>query len=68
MNLCGSFRGGGADREVEPDRYLLARVDFRGAMGVDLGLEICKHPKKRERERKGWPNPCGGKVNNRSDL
>ena len=43
MNLCGSFGGGGAASEVEPDRYLLAGVDFRGAMVVDLGLEICKH-------------------------
>ena len=43
MNLCGSSKGGGAAHEVEPDRCLLAGVDFRGAMVVDLRLEICKH-------------------------
>ena len=37
MNLCGSSRGGGAASEVEPNHYLLARVNFRGAMVVDLG-------------------------------
>ena len=43
--MFGSSGGGGAAREVESDRCLLAGVDFRGAMVVDLGLEICKHSK-----------------------
>ena len=43
MNPCGSSGGGGAAREVESDCCLLVGVDFRGAMVVDLGLEICKH-------------------------
>ena len=43
MNLCGSFGGGGVSSEVEPDRYLLAGIDFYGAMVVDLGLGFCKH-------------------------
>ena len=51
MNLCGSSRGGGAAREVELNRCLLVGVDIRGAMVVDLGVEICKHPKKNERGR-----------------
>ena len=46
MNLCGSSRGGGDAREVELNCCLLAGVDICGAMVVDLGLEICKHPKK----------------------
>ena len=64
MNLCGSSGGGGAACEVEPDLYLLAWIDFLGAMVVDLGLWICKHKKKKkkkqERERKGQPNLHGG--------
>ena len=48
MNLSGSSGGGGAAREVEPDRCLLAGIDFRGAMVVDLGLGICKHKKKKK--------------------
>ena len=43
MNLCGSSGRGGAAREVDLDRCLLARVDFPGAIVVDLGLGICKH-------------------------
>ena len=56
MNLCGSSGGGGDASEVEPDYCFLAKIDFRGAMVVDLGLGICKHKKKKkkqERERKG---------------
>ena len=68
MNLCGSSGVGGAAREVEPDSCLLAGVDFRGAMVVDLGLEICKHSKKRKKERKGQPNPCGGQMNSQTDI
>ena len=37
------FRRGGAALEVEPHCYILARVDFCGAMLVDLGLKIYKH-------------------------
>ena len=55
MNRWGSSGGGGAACEVEPDRYLLAGVDFLGAMDVDLGLGICKQDKKQEIERKGHP-------------
>ena len=57
MNLCGSSGGGGDARKVDPDRCLLAGVDFLGAMEVDQGVEICKHSKKkRENERKGQLN------------
>ena len=52
MNRCGSFGGGGAAREVELDRCLLAEINFLGAMVDDRGVEICKHKKKRERGRK----------------
>ena len=57
MNRCGSFEGGGAVREVEPDRCLLDEIEFLGSMVVDRGVEICKYTKKktRERERKGRP-------------
>ena len=46
MNLCGSSGGGGAAREVEPDRYILVGIDFRGAMVVDLGLGFINTKKK----------------------
>ena len=55
MNRCGSSGGGGAACEVEPDRCRLARVDFLGAMEVDLGVQICKNNKKRDRKMKGQP-------------
>ena len=62
MNLCASFGGGGSAHEVEPDHCLWAGVDFLGAMVVDLGVEICKNNKKRERERNGIPKfRVGGK-------
>ena len=51
MNLCGSFGGGGAAHEVEPDRCLLAWIDFCGAMVVDIGLGICKHKKKKKKKK-----------------
>ena len=40
MNLWGSSGGGGAAREVELDYCLLAGIDFRGAIVVDLGLGL----------------------------
>ena len=43
MNLCGSFEGGGAARELESNHYLLAGIDFCGAMVGDLGLGFYKH-------------------------
>ena len=52
MNRCGSSRGGGAAREVEPDRCPLAGVDFLGAIAVELGMQISKKNKKRDRKRK----------------
>ena len=54
MNLWGSSGGGGATHEVEPDRCLLAGIDFRGAIMVDLGLGFGKH-KKWEKEQRGQP-------------
>ena len=51
MNLYGSSGWGGDSFEVEPNHYLLAGIDFRGAMVVDLGLGICKHTKKKKNER-----------------
>ena len=66
MNLCGSSGGGGAALEVEPDRCHLARVDFLGAMEVDLWVQICKNNKKNKRgSKKGNKMACGGK-NDRS--
>ena len=53
MNLCGSYGRGGATREVEPDRCLLAGIDFRGAIVVNLGLGICEHKKKKKKLRGG---------------
>ena len=50
MNLCGSSGEGDVAYEVEPDCYLLARIDFRGAMVVNLGLGICKHQKKKKKK------------------
>ena len=55
MNRRGSSGRGGATREVEPDRCLLAGVDFLGSIDVDLGLGIYKQDKKQEWERKGKP-------------
>ena len=55
MNQCGSSGGGGAAREVELDHCRLARVDFLGAMEVDLRVQIYKNNKKRERKKKGQP-------------
>ena len=55
--MCGSSGGGGTTREVDSDHCLLARVDFLGAMVVDLGVEIYKHNKKtREGGGKGYQN------------
>ena len=68
MNLCGSFRAGGAAREVEPERYLLAGIDFRGAMVVDLGLGICKHKKSREGEERTTKILLGGKMKSHSNI
>ena len=46
--------GGGVALEVEPDLYLFAGIDFRGAIRVDLGLGFRQTKKnERERERKG---------------
>ena len=61
MNRRGSSEGGGAAREVEPERCLLARVDFLGAIRVDFDYRFANTEKKGTRERKGQPNPCGGK-------
>ena len=61
MNLRGSFEGGGAACEVELDRCLLAGIDFRGAMVVDLGLGTFKHMKTREGEEKAAKSRVGGK-------
>ena len=58
--MCGSSRGGGAAREVEPDRCLLVEIDFRGAMVVDLGLGICKHKKKKKKEGEERAAKCRG--------
>ena len=70
--MCGSSGGGGVTRKVEPDRCLLAGINFRGAMVVDLGLGICKHKKKKkkkqERERKGQPNFMWGGNESHSDI
>ena len=60
MNLCGSSEGGGVARQVEQDSCLLAGIDFLGATVVDRGVEICKHNKKRERERNDRPKFCVG--------
>ena len=48
MNRCGSSRGGGAARDVEPDRCRLAGVDLLGAMEVEPGVQICKNNKENE--------------------
>ena len=66
MNLCGSSGGGGASCEVEPDRCLLAGVDFHGAMVVDLGLGIYK--KKKKRRGKGGQMRVGEKRDSCSDI
>ena len=57
MNKCGYSGGGDVAREVKLDRFLLAGIDFMGAMVVDRGVEIYKHKKKKktERESKGRP-------------
>ena len=53
MNRCGSFEGGGAAREVEPDRYHLVGVDFLGAMEVDLWGGYAKIARKMRKEVEG---------------
>ena len=58
MNLCGSSGGGGVAREVKPDHCFLAKIDFRGAMMVDLGLRICKKKKKKTREGEERADKC----------
>ena len=42
---------------MESDHCLLARINFLGAMVVALGLEICKHKKRKI----GGQNFIGGK-------
>ena len=61
----------GAAREVEPDHCLLARIDFHGAMVVDLGLGFCKHQKIGERERERGKSDqisCGGEMKSHSGF
>ena len=61
MNRYGSSEGGGAARELEPDRFRLAQVDFLGAMEVDLWSRSTKKKKEKENEggsRKGSKWRC----------
>ena len=60
MNRCGSFGGGGATHEVEPDRWRLAGVDFLGAMEVDLGMQIYKNNKRQRKRKERQPKVVWG--------
>ena len=69
MNRCGSSRGGGDAREVEPHRCLLTGINFLGAMVVDRGVEICKHNKKmREGEERVAKIHVEGKMKRCASL
>ena len=62
MNLLGSSEGGGATCEVESALCLFAGINFRGAIGVDLGLGFSADKEMREREE-GQPRILfGGKM------
>ena len=70
MNRYGSSEGGGAARELEPDRFRLAQVDFLGAMEVDLWSRSTKKKKKKKtrEEAEKAANGDVGKISSRMGI